>query len=84
MLESMATLILVIVGVVLIILILAYGIFITFYPLSKTIKGGIDAMKENADEKMVVEKHYARSPTGQVRLSHQEKHKGTQRRKKKT
>ena len=46
MLESMATLILVIVGVVLIILILGYGIFITFYPLSKTIKGGIDAMRE--------------------------------------
>lgn len=78
----MATLILVIVGVVIIILILGYGIFITFYPLSKTIKGGIDAMKENAEEKMVVKKHYARTPTGQLRLSRKEKHKGAQKREK--
>ena len=48
MLEAMATLILVIVGAVLVIVILGFGIYITFYPLTKTIKGGIDAMKEHA------------------------------------
>jgi flagellar basal body-associated protein FliL len=54
MLEAMVTLILIIVGVVLIIFILGYGIYITFYPLSKTVKGGIDAMKERAGEKEAV------------------------------
>jgi hypothetical protein len=47
MLEAMATLILVIVGAVLIIFVLGYGIYITFYPLGKTVKGGIEAMKEH-------------------------------------
>ena len=47
MLEAMTTLILVIVGVVLIIFVLVYGIYITFYPLGKTVKGGIEAMKEH-------------------------------------
>lgn len=75
MLESMTTLILVIVGVVLIILILSYGTFITFYPLSKTIKGGIDAIKENAEKKMVDKKNHAGTPAGQVRLSRKKKHK---------
>lgn len=51
MLEAMATLILVIVGAVLIIFVLGYGIFITFFPLSKTIKGGIEAMKEHVPQK---------------------------------
>lgn len=50
MLEAMATLILVIVGAVLIIFVVGYGIYITFYPLTKTVKGGIDAMKEYAEE----------------------------------
>jgi hypothetical protein len=50
MLEAMATLILVIVGAALVIVILGFGIYITFYPLTKTIKGGIDAMKEHAGE----------------------------------
>jgi flagellar basal body-associated protein FliL len=56
MLEAMVTLILIIVGIVLIIFILGYGIYITFYPLSKTVKGGIDAMKERAEEKEKVAK----------------------------
>ena len=56
MLEAMVTLILIIVGVVLIIFILGYGIYITFYPLSKTVKGGIDAMKERAGEQEIVTK----------------------------
>jgi hypothetical protein len=56
MLEAMATLILVIVGAVLMIFVLGYGVYITFYPLSKTIKGGIDAMKERAGEKNGAEK----------------------------
>ena len=50
MLEAMAALILAIVGAVLIIIISAYGIYVTFYPLSKTVKGGIDAMKAQAKE----------------------------------
>ena len=84
MLEAMATLILLIVGVVLIILILAYGIYITFYPLGKTIKGGIGAMKEHAEEKIVVEKQHARTPTRRVRLSRKEKRKGTGKQEKKS
>lgn len=56
MLEAMVTLILIIVGIVLIIFILGYGIYITFYPLSKTVKGGIDAMQERAKEKEIVAK----------------------------
>jgi hypothetical protein len=51
MLEAMATLILVIVGAVLIIFVLGYGIYITFYPLSKTVKGGIEAVKEHGVQK---------------------------------
>lgn len=82
MLEAMATLILVIVGVVLIILILAYGIYITFYPLGKTFKGGIDTMKERVEDKMVVGKQYARTPTGPVRLSRKKKHKDARKREK--
>jgi hypothetical protein len=50
MLEAMATLILVIVGAVLFLSVMIYGIYITFYPLSKTVKGGIDVMKAQAKE----------------------------------
>jgi hypothetical protein len=68
MLEAMATLILVVVGAVLIIFILGYGIYITFYPLSRTLKGGIDAMKEHAEKKeMGVRKRQARTPSDRVR-----------------
>jgi hypothetical protein len=31
-------------------MILAYGIYVTFYPLSKTVKNGIEAMEERAAE----------------------------------
>ncbi|OGP55006.1 MAG: hypothetical protein A2Y65_11260 [Deltaproteobacteria bacterium RBG_13_52_11] len=81
MLEALTILILVIVGAVLIIVILGYGIYITFYPLTKTIKGGIDAMKEHAEEtKKVEEKKYARTPTDRVRRARKEEHKGAQKR----
>ena len=50
MLEAMAALILAIVGAMQIIIILAYGIYITFYPLPKTVEGGIEAMKAQAEE----------------------------------
>jgi hypothetical protein len=50
MLEAMATLILAIVGAVLFLSVMVYGIYITFYPLSKTVQGGIDAMKAQAKE----------------------------------
>jgi hypothetical protein len=68
MLEAMAIFILVIVGVVLIIAILGYGIYITFYPLTKTIKGGIDAMKEHAGEekKKVGDDRDARTSTDRL------------------
>jgi hypothetical protein len=72
MLEAMVTFIVVIIGAVLIIFVLGYGIYITFYPLSKTVKGGIDAidaMKEHVKEKKVVEeeKEHARTSTGRSR-----------------
>jgi len=50
MLEAMAALILAIVGAMLIVIILAYGIYITFYPLHKTVQGGIEAKKAQAEE----------------------------------
>jgi len=50
MLEAMATLILVIVGIVLFLFVMVYGIYVTFYPLSKTVQGGIEAMKAQAEE----------------------------------
>jgi hypothetical protein len=50
MLEAMATLILVIVGAVLFLFVMVYGIYVTFYPLSKTVQGGIEAMKAHAEE----------------------------------
>jgi len=50
MLEAMAALILVIVGAMLIMMILAYGIYVTFYPLGKTVKGGMETAKVQAEE----------------------------------
>jgi len=50
MLEAMATLILAIVGAVLFLAVMVYGVYITFYPLGKTVKGGIDAIKAHAEE----------------------------------
>jgi hypothetical protein len=50
MLEAMATLILAIVGAVLFLAVMVYGVYITFYPLSKTAQGGIEAMKAHAEE----------------------------------
>jgi hypothetical protein len=48
MLEAMATLILAIVGAMLFLAVMVYGIYITFYPLSKTVQGGIEAAKAHA------------------------------------
>jgi hypothetical protein len=78
MLEALAVLILVIIGVVLIIVILGYGIYITFYPLTKTIKGGIEAMKAHAAEKKVVDDQDARASTDRVRQARKEDHRGRQ------
>ncbi len=50
MLEAMATLILVIVGAMLLVSVLIYGVYVAVYPLSKTIKGGINAIKAHAEE----------------------------------
>jgi hypothetical protein len=73
--ETIATLILVIVGVMLFLFIVAYGIFITFYPLGKTIRGGIEAVKEYAEEKEKVrakEGKYAQVPAAQLEMAVQE------------
>jgi hypothetical protein len=50
MLEAMAALILAILGALLILAVSAYGIYVTFYPLSKTVKSGIEAAKAQAEE----------------------------------
>jgi hypothetical protein len=50
MLETITTIILVTVGAVTATGILAYAIYITFYPLAKTVEGGVE-----------VAKHYARA-----------------------
>ncbi len=59
MLEAMAALILAIVGVILIMMILAYGIYSTFYPLGKTVQSGMavaQAQVEEAAEKRLLGK----------------------------
>ena len=61
MLEAMATLILVIVGLVLFLFVMVYGIYVTFYPLSKTVHGGIEAMKVQAGEARVAKEERARA-----------------------
>jgi len=61
MLEAMATLILVIVGIVLFLFVMIYGIYVTFYPLSKTVHGGIEAMKEQAVEVKAAKEARARA-----------------------
>jgi hypothetical protein len=78
MLETFATIILVIVGIVLFLFVMVYGIYVTFYPLSKTVQGGIDAMKALAEEEKqkVAEKKYARAAAAPVRLVREEEHKG--------
>jgi uncharacterized membrane protein YdfJ with MMPL/SSD domain len=63
MLEAMAALILAIVGAILIMMILAYGIYVTFYPLSKTVQGGMAVAqaqaKEAAGKRLVRAKPYS-------------------------
>ena len=60
MLEAMAALILAIVGALLIIAILAYGIYVTFYPLSKTVQSGMAVAQvqaaETAEKRLLGEK----------------------------
>jgi len=51
MLETLATLILVGVGALLFLFVLAYGIYITYYPLTKTAQGAIEVMREYAEER---------------------------------
>jgi hypothetical protein len=51
MLEAMATLILALVGAMLIMAILAYGIYVAFHPLSKTVRGGIGVRAEAQEAK---------------------------------
>jgi hypothetical protein len=71
--ETIATLILVLVGIMLFLFIVAYGIFITFYPLGKTIRGGIEAVKEYAVEKVRAEEgKYAQVTAGQLEMAMQE------------
>jgi hypothetical protein len=50
MLEAMAALILAIVGAVLFVCVLIYGVYVTFYPLHKTVQGGIEVMRTQAHE----------------------------------
>jgi hypothetical protein len=82
MLEALVTLILVIVGAVLIVAILVYGIYVTLYPLTKTVKGGIDAIKEHAERrKKVPGKGYPRiPPPGRAHRARREEPRGVRKR----
>jgi Fe2+ transport system protein B len=62
MLEALATIILAIVGIMLFLFVMLYGIYVTFYPLGKTVQGGIDAMKELAEEAEEKRLHGKRMP----------------------
>jgi len=74
MLEGAASLILAIVGGLLFLFIVAYGAYITFYPLFKTVGGGIEALKEQralktaeaAEKRKVPKRVYAGSAVGGV------------------
>jgi hypothetical protein len=50
MLEAMAALILAIVGAIVIVMILAYGIYVTVYPLGKTVEGGMAVAQARTEE----------------------------------
>lgn len=49
MLGSMITLVLVALGAVLVLCIMIFGIYVTFYPMLKTLAGARDVMKEQKD-----------------------------------
>jgi len=67
MLETLATLILLGVGALLFLFVLAYGIYITYYPLTKTAQGAIEVMREYAEE---------RKRKGQVEKQTEERYSG--------
>jgi uncharacterized membrane protein YdfJ with MMPL/SSD domain len=68
MLETITTIILVAVGAVTGAGILAYAIYITFYPLAKTVEGGAEVAKHYARAK-AEKRAYAPAPRRQLGLT---------------
>jgi len=66
MLGSMITLVLVVVGAVLVLCILIFGIYVTFYPMLRTLAGTWEIMKEQKEtgqkEKITTEKEDELTP----------------------
>ena len=70
MLATIATIVLVSVGVVLGIVILAYAIYITFYPFARTIGGGLQVLKHYGEQRIKdVQRGYILTPHARLGLT---------------
>jgi hypothetical protein len=70
MLETIATIVLVSVGVVLGITILAYAIYITVYPLVRTIGGGLQVLKHYGEQRATaVKRDFILAPDARLGLT---------------
>ena len=67
MLETITTIVLVSLGVVLGITILAYAIYITVYPFARTIGGGLQVLKHYGEQRAkATERDYILAPDAQL------------------
>jgi hypothetical protein len=67
MLETITTIVLVSLGVVLGITILAYAIYITVYPFARTIGGGLQVLKHYGEQRAkATERDYVLAPDAQL------------------
>jgi hypothetical protein len=70
MLETIATIVLVSVGVALGITILAYAIYITVYPLVRTISGGLQVLKHYGEQRATAgQRDYFLAPDARLGLT---------------
>ena len=70
MLETIATIVLVSVGVVLGITILAYAIYITVYPLVRSISGGLQVLKHYGEQRATAgQRDYILAPDARLGLT---------------
>ncbi len=70
MLGTIATIFMVSVGVVFGLVILAYAVYITFFPLARTIGGGLQVLKEYGEQRAsATEKDYTLVPDAQLGLT---------------
>jgi len=67
MLEIIATIFMVSVGVTFGLVILAYAIYLTFYPLTRTVGGGLQVLKHYGEQRArALEREYALTPDARL------------------